>query len=469
MPAMKQSIVLNEAPIEQNTDGPPGPVRVHVTDRDRRFETEDELPWRTKRGASSSSIDLNPGETFQEVLGFGAALTDAACYLLDKLPAPVRREFLRELFDPAAMGLNTCRICIGASDYAVELYGCDEGSPDPDLERFSIDHDRAYILPILKEARELCPELFLVATPWSPPGWMKVGGSMRGGSIQRKHFATYAEYFRKFLEGYATAGVPVDAVTVQNEVDTDQDGLMPACLWSQSSEMQFIAEHLASHLTEGKIGSKIWLLDHNYDLWGRVLSELANPKVRQSVDGVAWHGYAGEPSSMTVVHKAYPDKHMYWTEGGPEDFNDPHLETNWTLWGVRFTDIMSNWARCIIAWNLMLDENGRPNIGPFACAGLVTVDSGTKRITRNGQYWALAHFSRAIRRGARRIGCRGTIKKISRVAFLNPDGSHAMVLTNSGRERTVLVRLESAWEAEVVLPPDSLVTLQWHAAPRGRL
>jgi glucosylceramidase len=99
----------------------------------------------------------------------------------------------------------------------------------------------------------------------------------------------------------------------------------------------------------------------------------------------------------------------------------------------------------------------------------VTVDSGTKRITRNGQYWALAHFSRAIRRGARRIGCRGTIKKISRVAFLNPDGSHAMVLTNSGRERTVLVRLESAWEAEVVLPPDSLVTLQWHAAPRGRL
>ena len=108
------------------------------------------------------------------------ALTDAACYLLDKLSASARQEFLREIFDPAAMGLNTCRVCMGASDYAVELYSYDEGSPDPDLERFSIEHDRAYILPLLKQVRELCPKLFLVASPWSPPGWMKVGGSMRG-------------------------------------------------------------------------------------------------------------------------------------------------------------------------------------------------------------------------------------------------------------------------------------------------
>lgn len=147
--------------------------------------------------------------------------------------------------------------------------------------------------------------------------------------------------------------------------------------------------------------------------------------------------------------------HMYWTEGGPEDLHDPHLETNWTFWGVRFTDILNNWARCVITWNLMLDENGKPNIGPFACAGLVTVDSRTRQISRNGQYWALAHFSRAMRRGARRIGCRGTIKKISRAAFLNPDGSYAMVLTNAGPERMVRVRLPSAWEAEVVLPSDS--------------
>jgi glucosylceramidase len=465
---MKQA----ESPLGQNENGSyPGPIKVHVTDRSRRFEAGSELPWQPQRGTAGGSIDLNPSSTFQEVLGFGAALTDAACYLLDGLPPLRRKEFLQEIFDPAAMGLNTCRVCMGASDYATELYGYDEGRPDPNLERFSIDHDRAYILPTLKVARELCPDLLLLASPWSPPGWMKVGGSMRGGSIQRKHFATYAEYFLKFLQSYAAAGIPVDAVTVQNEVDTDQEGLMPACLWPQASEMRFIAEHLGPRFAEGKVRSKIWLLDHNYDLWGRVLSELADPKVRQFVDGVAWHGYAGKPSSMTVVHKAHPDKHTYWTEGGPEDLRDPHLQTNWTFWGARFTDIMSNWARCIITWNLMLDENGKPNIGPFACAGLVTVDSQTKGITRSGQYWALAHFSRAIRRGARRIDCRGVIKKVSRVAFLNPDGSCAMVFTNRGREKTVGVRLPSAWEAEVVLPADSLVTLQWNSADpdRGKL
>jgi glucosylceramidase len=239
----------------------------------------------------------------------------------------------------------------------------------------------------------------------------------------------------------------------------------------QASEMRFIAEHMGPRFAERKIRSKIWLLDHNYDLLGRVLSELADPKVRQFVEGVAWHGYSGTPSSMTVVHKAHADKHMYWTEGGPEDLHDPHLQTNWTHWGLRFTDIKSNWARCIITWNLVLDEKGKPNIGPFSCAGLVTVDSQTKRITRSGQYWALAHFSRAVRRGARRIDCRGVIKKVSRVGFLNPDGSYAMVLTNTGREKTVWVRLPSGWEAEVVLPPDSLVTLQWNSASpdRGKL
>ena len=466
---MKQSIVLKEAelpPPQNSQDSPPGTVQVYVTDRERRFQRENQLPWQSQRAASSQSIDLHPGTTFQEILGFGVALTDAACYLLDKLAATTRKQFLGEIFDPAAMGLNTCRVCMGASDYALELYGYDEGSPDPDLERFSINHDRAYILPILKEARQLCPKLFLVASPWSPPGWMKVGGSMRGGSMQRKHFPTYAEYFGKFLDSYSAAGVPVDAVTIQNEVDTDQEGLMPACLWSQTSEMRFIGEHLGPHFAERNMAAKIWLLDHNYDLWGRVLSQLADPQVGRFVDGVAWHGYAGEPSAMSVVHKAHPDKHMYWTEGGPEDLHDPHLETNWTFWGVRFSDIMSNWARCVITWNLMLDENGKPNIGPFACAGLVTVDSETQQITRNGQYWALAHFCRAIRRGARRIGCGGTIKKISRVAFLNPDGSYAMVLTNTGQERTVRVRLPSAWEAEVVLPSDSLVTLRWNSAHR---
>ena len=435
-----------------------GEIRVRVTSATRRFAPGPLLTWRPQRGHARGSIVLNPNRTYQEVLGFGAALTDSACYLLHELAPSHLEQFLHELFDPGAMGLNASRICMGASDYATDIYSYDEGSPDPELQRFSIDHDRRHILPILKRVRELCPDLFLLASPWSPPGWMKAGGSMLGGSIQRRHFAAYAEYFLKFLESYAAAGCAVDAVTVQNEVDTDQGGRMPACLWGQEDETRFIAEHLGPRLAERNIKTKIWILDHNYDLWGRALSELANANASRYVDGVAWHGYAGQPCSMTLVHKAHPDKHMCWTEGGPEDIHDAHYQTNWTFWSARFAEILHNWARCIIAWNLALDESGRPNLGPFSCGGLVTINSQTKQITPSGQYWALVHYSHAIQRGARRIESRGTLKGVSHVAFLNPDESCAMVLTNAGSDRRVCVRL-SGVETGVDLPGDSVVTL----------
>jgi glucosylceramidase len=437
-----------------------GEIRVRVTTESKRFAPGPGLSWRPRHENSAGSITLNPDRVYQEILGFGAALTDATCYLLWQLAPSSRRRFLGELFDPAGIGLNTCRICIGASDYATELYSyCDQG-PDSELRRFSIDHDRAYVLPILREVRELCPDLFLLASPWSPPGWMKAGGSMLGGSMQRKHFATYAEYFLKFLDSYAAAGIPVDAVTVQNEVDTDQDGLMPACLWGQESETRFVAEHLGPQFAARNLPTKIWLLDHNYNLWGRAMSQLSDSRVSRYVDGVAWHGYAGQPRSMTAVHKAHPGKHAYWTEGGPEDLHDPRYRTNWAFWGARFTDILRNWARCIIAWNLALDENGKPNIGPFSCGGVVTIDSQNKQIIPSGQYWALVHYSHAVRRGARRFESRGALKGVFHAAFANPDGSRAMVLTNAGADRTVWLRL-CGLEAEVDLPGDSVVTLTW--------
>jgi glucosylceramidase len=403
---------------------------------------------------------LDPARAYQDILGFGASLTDAACYLLNRLEPSARREFLRELFDPAGFGFNACRICIGSSDYATSVYSYDDGDPDPELRRFSIDRDRAYILPILREIRELNPNVFLLASPWSPPAWMKANGSMLGGSMRKKYLGAYAEYFVKFLDAYAADGVTVDAITVQNEVDTDQEGRMPACLWAQEYETGFVAEHLGPRLAARHPAPKIWILDHNYNLWGRALAELADPKVNRYVDGVAWHGYLGQPESMTVVHEAHPDKHAYWTEGGPEDIRDPGYQTNWAFWGARFSGILRNWARCIMTWNLALDENGAPNVGPFECGGVVTIDSRTLRISPSGLYWVLAHFSSAIRRGARRIESRGTLEGLSHVAFSNPDGGSVLVLTNAGPERTVPVRIESL-ETVVDLPGDSVVTLTW--------
>ncbi len=439
-------------------------IAVCVTDGTNRFAAAPSLRWRPVTGSSADSIgadsiNIDPGTSFQEILGFGAAFTDAACYTLNQLSPAACEELFHELFHPSRMGLNVCRTCIGSSDYSTSVYSYDEGGADPELSRFSIDHDREYIIPALKSARAQNPNLFLVASPWSPPSWMKVNGSMLGGLMEKKHFAPYAQYFVKFIQAYAEAGVPVNAVTIQNEVDADQDGRMPASLWGQEYETGFISKHLGPQFADNHIAAKIWIIDHNYNLWGRAICELDDPIVSQYVDGVAWHGYLGEPSAMTRVHEAHPGKHMYWTEGGPS-FNSPGYESDWTDWGTTFAAILRNWARCIISWNLALDEKGKPNIGPFDCGGVITINSKTKETTRSGQYWALAHYSRAARPGARRVESSARIEGVSHVAFANPDGSKSVVLTNRGQAKQVLLRT-SGNEAEAMLPPNSISSLAW--------
>jgi glucosylceramidase len=438
-----------------------GEIIVRVTNERRRFEIAPASAWRPSSGRKLSGeiITLNPEKKFQEILGFGAAFTDASCYLFSQLSEDSRQQLFHELFHPSELGLNVCRTCIGASDYSTEVYSFDEGEPDPDLKRFSIDHDRGYLLPALRQARKVNPELFLFSSPWSPPGWMKANASMLGGCMRKKYFASYAQYFLKFLQAYAAEGVAIQAVTSQNEVDTDQDGRMPACLWGQEYEIEFVKKHLGPVLRAGNIPTKIWLLDHNYNLWGRVICELDDRGLREYANAVAWHGYVGSADMISRVHDAYPEAAMYWTEGGP-DYTSPDYATDWAKWGRTFTDALRNWCQSITGWNLALDEHGRPNVGPFSCGGLVTIHSQTKEITRSGQYWAFAHFSRLISRGAHRFGSHGMEGDVDHFACENPDGQRVMVITNPAPARGVILRM-GALVAELTLASNSVTTLAW--------
>jgi glucosylceramidase len=435
-------------------------INTWVTSDKRRFAKQDSIRWRSlSTRPTQDTIVLNPDKKFQQILGFGAAFTDAACFMFNQLAAEKRAELFHELFHRSEMDLNVCRTCIGASDYSTKIYSFDEGDPDPELKRFSIDHDREYILPMLREARTSNPDLFLFSSPWSPPGWMKSGGSMLGGAMRQRYFSAYAQYFVKFLEAYAADGVPVQAVTVQNEVDTDQDGRMPACIWPQEYEIGFVKHDLGPALEQNGLKTKIWILDHNYNLWGRAMDELDDAGVRRYSNAIAWHPYVGTPELMSRVHEAHPDAEMFWTEGGP-DYTSPDYQTDWAKWGETFTSVLRNWCRSITGWNLALDEHGRPNIGPFPCGGLVTIHSQTKEITRSGQYWAFAHFSRTVRRGAVRFDSESSLPGINHSAFENPDGSRVLVMTNAGPARTAAIRIGDL-EADVALGNDSLTSLVW--------
>jgi glucosylceramidase len=270
--------------------------------------------------------------------------------------------------------------------------------------------------------------------------------------------SNYAEYFVKFLQAYAAERVPVQAVTPQNEVDTDQDGKMPACIWAQEYEIEFV-KHLGPLLQQNGLSTKIWILDHNYNLWGRAICELDDPILRQYCKAVAFHAYAGEAGMMSKVHDAHPDVEIYWTEGGP-DYTNPDYLTDWAKWGRTFSEALRNWCQSITGWNLALDEKGRPNIGPFPCGGVVTIHSQTKEITRSGQYWAFAQFARFIGRGAQRFDSQSALQNLNHVGVENPDGQRALVLTNSAAGRAVTLH-SGEMQAELNLTEDSVTTLVW--------
>ena len=435
-------------------------ISIWVTSGAEHFAGAPQAVWRAAAGTTTGDyLQLNPSTKFQEILGFGGAFTDATCYMFNQLAPSAREQLFHELFHSSELGLSVGRVCVGASDYSTKVYSYDDGEADPDLTRFSIDHDREYILPMLRQAWQVNPDLFLFSTPWSPPAWMKFNNSMLGGSMRDHYFAAYAKYYLKFLQTYAAEGVPVQALTSQNEVDTDQDGRMPACLWGQEYEIKFVRDHLGPLLESSGQPTKIWILDHNYNLWGRVLDSLQDDKLRKYVSGVAWHGYYGTPDMMSKVHEAYPETEMHWTEGGP-DYTDSDYLTGWCKWGGIFSDALNNWCRSLIAWNLALDEHGKPNLGPFPCGGVVTIDSQTKEITRSGQYWGFAHFSRVIRRGARRFESQSAAADLKHVALENPDGRQILILTNTGAARTVELRLANM-AASVPLKENSVTTLAW--------
>jgi glucosylceramidase len=434
------------------------PVQAWRTSDKQRCERVEAPAWRSGSAGGSSVIRLNPEKRYQDVLGFGAALTDASCYLLAQMPGPARAALLKECFGAAGLNLSMARTTIGSSDYSRNAYTYDDSSqPDPELQHFSIEHDRQYILPMLRETQQANPEIFYFSSPWSPPAWMKAGNSLLGGSMRSRYFGPYAEYFVRFLKAYTAEGIPIHAVTIQNEIDTDQDGRMPQCMWGQEYEIKFVREFLGPALEKNSLDTKIWILDHNYNLWGRVADEFEDAGVSKYVDGVAWHGYYGSPAAMTRVHNMFPLKNAYWTEGG-SDFTAADYTTDWAKWSGIFAGILNNWPRCIVSWNLVLDEYGKPNIGPFSCGGLLTLHSETHQLARSGMYWALAHYSKFIRRGARVFSSNGDLPDLDHIAAQNPDGSGVLVLTNRGQGRHVKCAFEDK-SFEVTLPANSVTTL----------
>lgn len=406
-------------------------------------------------GLETTTILLDDQQTYQEMDGFGASFTDSSAYLINQVLSDEQRaEVMNRLFHPEeGIGLSVIRNPMGASDYARTVYSYNdlpENQTDPELSGFSIAHDEADVIPLTQKALELNPELKLFASPWSAPGWMKTSGSMITGQLKNEWYPAYAEYFVKYIQAYASHGLPIHAVTPQNEA-LYEPGHYPGMLMPAEAQADFIKNHLKPALVRNDIQSKILCYDHNWDRPDYPLTVL--DEAAEEVDGVAWHWYGGEASAQTKVYEAFAGKEVHFTEGSGGEWIPPFEQafSNVIRTGI---EILRNYSKSFVLWNMALDENNGPTVpgfGKSTCRGIVKVNQQTKELTYTLDYYALAHFSALIRPKAVRIDSSSNEASIRSVAFKNTDGSIAVVLFNDG---------EQTGNVQVNLRNDELLHLQ---------
>jgi glucosylceramidase len=390
--------------------------------------------------AGAVAIRVDPDVWYQPVHGFGASFTDSSAYLINRvLTDEDRGALMRKLFCAEdGIGLSFVRNPMGASDFARFVYSYNDlapGETDPSLERFSIGHDREDILPLTKQALSLNPDLKLVASPWSPPGWMKTTGSMIGGQLRPEYYGVYGDYFIRFLEEYRKEGIEFYAVTPQNE-PLYVPRHYPGNGMSKEAQTAFINESLGPKLRASFPDVKLLCYDHNWDV--PEYPEYVLKNAGEYVDGVAWHVYGGAPAAQTDVLRKFPHTEVHFTEASGGEWVPPFDAAFFGT--VRTTiEVLNNHSRSVVLWNMALDENNGPVVPGFGrstCRGIVKIDQTTGGLTYNLDYYALAHFSKFIRPGAVRVASesKGTVFT---TACLNTDGTLVIVALNDEGGRTL--------------------------------
>jgi glucosylceramidase len=418
---------------------------------------------------SALTIRVDASVQYQAIDGFGASLTESSAWLLDhKLTLEQRKDLMEKLFDPKnGIGLSILRQPMGASDFALTDYSYDDvaaGEKDLKLEKFSIEHDRAYIIPLLKEALAVNPNLKIMGTPWSPPGWMKTSQSMIYGALLPEAYPAFAKYFVKYISAYSEAGVPIYAITMQNE-PLNIPGNYPGMGMTAVEQAAFLRDDLGPALRDAGLKTKVFVFDHNWDLIEYPIQVLNDSKAAAYAAGTATHCYGGVATAQMELHERFPGKEIWMTECSGGDWQKGNLLEQQVRLIINST---RNWAKTVVLWNLALDQNHEPFLGGCTnCRGVVTVNHAVSpaQAIPTVDFTALAHVSKFLRPDARRIASNSFGQgSLEDVAFQNPDGSIALLVLNSSGGP---VPFNIAWRGEFAsykLPAGGVATFTWRAA-----
>ncbi|MFF6999828.1 ricin-type beta-trefoil lectin domain protein [Streptomyces sp. NPDC008313] len=442
----------------------------------RGLQAQTPFAFQSGSGGGGENITVDENTRYQTFTGGGASFTDTAAWLMNSggaLSQATRDATMRKLFSPTdGIGLSFLRNPMGASDLARYGYTYDDvpaGQSDADLSDFSIAHDLADVVPLTRQARQLNPDLTVMASPWTAPAWMKDSGQLNGGWLKAEDYGAYASYFVKYLQAYRDQGIPVAYVTAQNE-PTCCSGY-PSMSWNASGLAYFTKSELLPKLQAAGLSTKVLAHDWNWDVYDSYAAQTVDDAAvrdHPNFGGIAWHGYSDSSGvgKQTSVHDRYPGLDAFGTEhsGGTWIADQQREDMN------NIIDYTRNWAKSVTKWSLAVDQNGGPhNGGCGTCTGLITVHDGDSRdgqVDYTVEYFTMGHLTKFVRPGARRIASTAS-SAVPNVAWRNPDGSKALIAYNDASSaRTVTVNW-GGQHATYSLPGRTSATFTWSGTQSG--
>lgn len=409
------------------------------------------------------TIEVDENSKFQTIDGFGYTLTGGSAEVINSLTADKRQELLDDLFGslPNSISVSYLRISIGASDLSSTPFTYDDvpaGETDINLDKFSLQPDKEHLIPILKQILQINPSIKILATPWTPPVWMKDNGSFIGGSLKVQYQSVYAQYFVKYINAMKAEGITIDAITPQNE--PLHPGNNPSLLMTAAQQADFIKNNLGPAFQNANISTKIIIYDHNCDKPEYPISILNDNAAKAFINGSAFHLYAGDISALSAVRAVHPDKALYFTEQYTASNGNFGGDLKWHLKNV-IIGSMRNWSRNALEWNLANNAAFGPHTpgGCTVCKGAITVESNSA-YTKNVAYYIIAHVSKFVPQGSTRIASTVT-GNLQNVAFKTPDGKKVLVVENDGSTNELFnVKYNGKWFV-ASLQGGSVATFVW--------
>jgi glucosylceramidase len=441
-----------------------------TTDNQRtKLTQQPAISFSTGSSAKAATIFVDETQSYQSIEGFGASFTDSAAYLLNqKVPAAQLNGVMASLFDrQTGIGMSFIRNPMGASDLSRSIFSYDDlapGQTDAGLNSFSIARDLIDIVPLVKMAMKINPQVKIMANPWSPPGWMKTSGSMIGGSLIPEMYGPFANYFVRYIQAYAAQSIPIDYISLQNEplyLPADYPGMS----MDAATQTIVLRDFVLPALSNAGIGTRALVYDHNWDRPDFPDTVLGDPAIGGSaqVAGGAWHGYGGTPGVMMSFHNKYSGKGQYETEHSGGTWVTDQVKSDFE----EITQVMRNWGKAYVKWSMALDENRGPHTGGCGtCTPLVTVNEASGAVSYEIDYYTLGHFSKFVQPGANRVYSSNAAGFVS-AAFKNPDGSKVLVIYN---DTTADQSVQVAWGGQSFTYPLqglSGTTFTWTGAQSG--